>query len=399
MVLETTTSIRSVVSATHLSDVLDLPADFSYDECVHSLPLHWIKQNSTEIKRKLGGNILRLALEKHGFVVISDVATQQECNKLIHLGCNWIDAATAVETRMIEQTEAAAPAGTFPVALASLEGGILPFYGAGHSTCAWMARSLVRPVFEALYETENLISSLDGLVFWCNTNTNDSSSKPPTDAGWFHVDQNPRNKPDFAAVQGLLNLLPVTESTGGNALVAQSHRNFPHYLDAAGPCGAFYQTRLDEVNGDDWLEVDPDDEQVLHPERILSLLLRPGDFLLWDSRVAHCSYPPLATAAGAASSPDFLIRAATLVSMMPANSASPSALQARKEAVDMRRTLTHWANQVSPLGAERPELLQLEHKRVELMNSGSVKVLLGWDDLSDEQKALVAGKSFSSPSA
>mmetsp|Transcript_35861 Transcript_35861/g.107057 ORF Transcript_35861/g.107057 Transcript_35861/m.107057 type:complete len:170 (+) Transcript_35861:2210-2719(+) len=164
-------------------------------------------------------------------------------------------------------------------------------------------------------------------------------------------------------------------------------------------------------------------------------LLSPGDLLLWDSRTVHCSYPGRCgddndddndeassanddDAVGAQQS-EFdssqgLIRAASLVSMMPSSRATgPAILARRKEAVDRCRTLTHWANEVAPLGEEREEEAAKEGMRVDFIkrwqwqqrrqssSSGGDgdgdgerrrrKVLLSFSDLNREQRRLVCG--------
>jgi hypothetical protein len=134
-------------------------------------------------------------------------------------------------------------------------GGIIPFYGSGHSSFAWFVRSQIQvaQTFSALHYGDldlinKLISSLDGVVLW----SEDEYKK--TEAGWFHVDQNPEKKPGFACVQGLLNLLPVTRRTGGNVLVAKSHLAFPAHYTLSQCFENFYKVRLEEVKGDDWME-------------------------------------------------------------------------------------------------------------------------------------------------
>ena len=104
----------------------------------------------------------------------------------------------------------------------------------------------------------------------------DDSNKPTTiaayhhDKGWFHIDPNPQTKPKFAFVQSLVNLLPVIENTDGNVVVIGSYKMFPnHYLrssksssddvDVDVVVNEFYYKRLKEMNGDDWLEIDPND--------------------------------------------------------------------------------------------------------------------------------------------
>ena len=404
------TRFVQAVRATDWSDIILTPHSELEYQSVCSLPFEWIDNNNNNNNKNEESHNhhlkLKLALERHGFLVVSGVLGPEECQEVLELGWDWIEAASVAEQKIREEPNGSET--TLEVARKppvcrtevstlsseffprSLEGGILPFYGSGHSSCAWMVRSHpnVKQVFAALYDTNKLISSLDGLVFWR------SHESAPGDSGWFHVDQNPRHKPAQECVQGLVNLLPVTPSTGGNALSVQSHHDFGHILDPDGPCYDFYQTRLDEIAGDDWLEIDPNDSSILHPRRILSVLLKPGDLLLWDSRVAHCSYPPTNksnTHAG-------LVRAATLVSMMPTSRATRRVLMDRQQAVEHHRTLTHWANQVVPLGAECVEEVRLEQQRVQWIqhwqNQVGRKVLYEWNDLSDEQQRLVVGEEM-----
>jgi hypothetical protein len=44
----------------------------------------------------------------------------------------------------------------------------MPFYGSGHSSFAWMIRSnpKLKKIFETLFGTSDLISSLDGVALW-----------------------------------------------------------------------------------------------------------------------------------------------------------------------------------------------------------------------------------------
>lgn len=176
-------------------------------------------------------------------------------------------------------------------------------------------------------------------------------------------------------MQGLVSLLPTTSASGGNVLVAKSHKLFPHYYlspntttssstttrtthtrkqdggsnddcddrglsgGCAGPGrgGAggreyCYADQVAAVNGDDWFAL-PKDDPMLDPmldpvftasiscsssrsrnsngsnssrrsnksarmrrkkrvsTEVVSVALRAGDLLLWDSRTVHCSSP------------------------------------------------------------------------------------------------------------
>lgn len=226
-------------------------------------------------------------------------------------------------------------------------------------------------------------------------------SKFRTEPGWFHLDQNARHKPGPCAIQGLVNLLPTNASTGGNVLVAQSHKLFPaHYTNNYGACSEFYRQRLDELGTEDWMECDPNDTILLGDQsKVISCMLEPGDMLLWDSRTAHCSFPAAeeATVGGTHSSSHSLIRAAAVVSMIPSKGVPKDILDARRLAVEQSRTLTHWVNKVSPLGEEHVEYVRREEGCVREMKLQAKKkglpcTLLTFEDLTPEQRNLVVGK-------
>lgn len=245
------------------------------------------------------------------------------------------------------------------------------------------------------------------------------------DKGWFHIDQNPEQKPDFTSVQGLVNLIPVTERSGGNVLVMESHKMFPdHYLQqpkqnetSAHDVNLFYYERLKEINGDDWLEIDPHDHVLLREESIVTCLLGAGDMLIWDSRLVHCSHPGRSsTKCGEKNEKENsmtddgglqnqgLTRVAGLVNMIPRAKCKLDVHTERLQAVQNARTLTHWVDKVSGLGEERGEEVEREHQRVECMRNFDARlcldgeghsrvnhrrVLLSLDDLTVEQRKLI----------
>ena len=455
-------------------------------------------------------NVIRETIQQHGFAIVSNVLTKHDCEHALELARDWWEAACFADhhtmqthNRTNKTVEASSPLNQLSreneevceedavarkVPQHSLEGGMLPFYGSGHSTFAWYVRSRPRllRVFQALHnihpsnnnkekdidehgfekEDSKLLSSLDGIVLWSRHH------QAPTDAGWFHVDQNPITKPHFCSIQGLVNLLPTNPETGGNALVVGSHQYFPHHYcssngtttendavpdnrqnqqkrknmtkgeanDSQQPrvgesAPLFYQKRLEELQGDDWMEIDPLDTTVLQPDKIVTLLLNAGDLLLWDSRTVHCSYPSIkfrsdhkhqeqpnhqpqshADKSSEVARHDGFVRAATTVTMIPApgnpTTISLQVLKARKASCSLPslRTLTHWIDHVQPLGEERPKMANLEQERIQAMlqweqeprpscdedsstRHKKKKVLLDFGELSLLQKRLVVGDS------
>ena len=132
--------------------------------CARAIPVDWLTSFDTNKK-------LRNVLDKHGFVVISSALTTQECQEAVSLGWDYLEAASQVESGDAQEPPLRrSDATTFvhqnmPM---SVQGGMLPYYGSGHSTLAWFVRShpRIKTIFQAMYETELLLSSLDGIVLW-----------------------------------------------------------------------------------------------------------------------------------------------------------------------------------------------------------------------------------------
>ena len=361
--------------------------------------IHWI-----ELEREGAHTRLNSLLDRQGYVVIQNILTEKECQWAERLAWDWIEDASRVEQALqegVDVLETQPPVQryrpethTSPYFPKSLEGGIMPFYGAGHSTFAWRIRShkLVRKVFEVLYGTDDLMSSMDGIVAW--------PRHYQGDRGWFHVDQNPRTKPQRASIQGFVNVLSEpTIFPMGNVLVKGSHRLFPeHYTVENHECSEFYRDRLDELGGEDWLEIDPNDTILLQPEKVISIELECGDMLLWDSRVVHCSHPPPPgyEAFHFQEPTRHLFRLAALVTMMPSDQVPPEVVQERLLASRQLRTLTHWVNKAAPLGEEDTENARLEARRVELMlrtdRRSGIPILRDFDHLGRYEQELVVGK-------
>ena len=84
----------------------------------------------------------------------------------------------------------------------------------------------------------------------------------------------------------------------------------------------------------------PNDDPKLSSKPAVMCHMEPGDMLLWDSRTIHCSN------SGTELSDDTnnLIRAASLICMMPKYLSDESVLEKRREAVDKLISTTNWTN-------------------------------------------------------
>lgn len=218
--------------------------------------------------------------------------------------------------------------------------------------------------------------------------------------------------------QGIVNLLPVTKISGGNVLIEKSHRLFPHHYTSHAN-REYYKDRLNEVDGDDWLEIYADDKVAVCEDDAICCQLEPGDMLLWDSRLVHCSYPgnyiddnnfcnsaehiaidkneekkENRNLTSLLSKANGLIRAASLVSMRAMRTdddsrLSPEVASSRKNASIHCQSLTHWIDKASILAGERMDEVAKEKSRTDWMKKYKPGVLLAYGDLDETRRRLI----------
>ena len=267
-------------------------------------------------------------LDEHGFVVIRNALTATQTNTALGLLWDYLEGlGTGIDRHDVNSWDD----DRWPTAV---HGGILPSYGIGHSSAQWFIRDqqAVQDSFAAIWEDNDLLTSFDGMAIWrpwthnANWRTNDG----PT---WMHIDQHPIGRPGRHCVQGLVNLIDSSQATGGNVMVPGSHKRFE-------AIPADYPDRLARIHP----SIDhfrfPKQDPLLADTQPIQAHLKAGDMLLWDSRTIHCSSP------GTETPPDNkqLLRAASLVCMMPRAKSNPEVLSQRKEAVASCISTTNWSD-------------------------------------------------------
>lgn len=278
-------------------------------------------------------------LKENGYVVFASVLSAQECEEVLDLIFQWLGQAT---NGLVEQGDPSTFHHWPPCIGQAPDTGILPYNGIGQSEAQWRVResSHVRQAFSSIWGTEDLITSFDAICLF-RPWKHDLSWK--TKGGWFHVDQHPKFRLGFESVQGLVNLLPMNENSGGNVLIPKSHLQFGEWLRR-------YPAEVATVDqGEDLFNIPQDDIVLTNPQHISRIHLEVGDLLCWDSRTIHCSAPSLT--GESVSKRHELVRAVSFVCMSPRTKASEEVIKARKHAV---------ADQVST--AHRPHLFQPTHE-------------------------------------
>ena len=262
-----------------------------------------------------------------GYAVFKAVVRPEQCNISLGHFWKWIRATS-------NQKVVPGNVDTYhhwPTTVS--KGGILAYQGIGQSEFCWSIRTQPKVIdaFSTLWQNKDLLTSFDGACVmrpW----THDASWK--TQRAWFHVDQNPAVYPEFDCIQGLVNLLPMTQSSGANLLIPESHNHF-----------ATYSTRYPDIvanlpQNEHYFEI-PAGDPILNKRNLrpLRINLEAGDLLCWDSRTAHCSCP--GTDGQAIDPINNLLRATVFVCMVPHHMATTEVINARKQAVESQTTTTH----------------------------------------------------------
>jgi hypothetical protein len=267
-------------------------------------------------------------LDQHGYVILKETLTEKETEKTLCLLWDYLEnLGTGIDRKDPKTWED----DRWPT---SAHGGILPSYGIGHSESQWFLRSIpnVKKAFAKIWGTDELLTSFDGVSLWRPWNIN-PTWKTESGQSWFHIDQHPITRPGKQCIQGLVNLLPTSKDIGGNVVVPGSHRFFKNIPSE-------YKERLSKLPlGIDHFRF-PNDDPKLSSEKPLMCHMEPGDMLLWDSRTIHCSNSGDKLPEGAKS----LIRAASLICMMPKERSNEDVINQRRRAVEKVISTTNWSD-------------------------------------------------------
>jgi hypothetical protein len=186
-------------------------------------------------------------LQENGYVILKGALSVRECRVALDLVFDYLEA---LDTGIDRHDPSTWGQENWPDHLGA---GILPWYGVGQSKAMWYVRSkaAVRKAFQTIWGGEELLTSFDGMCLFRPWGR-DPSWK--TASNWYHVDQHPIHQPRFECVQGLVNLLPTSEHTGGNVLIPRSHKTILAHLRKA------YPDALSALpQGEDFFEIPADD--------------------------------------------------------------------------------------------------------------------------------------------
>ena len=203
---------------------------------------------------------------------------------------------------------------------------IIHKYSVAHMSASWEARLLTKPLFAALWGTQKLLSSYDGVAI----------GKPPeTGFGHFHekkrhslhLDQGPK-RPGLHAYQGALYLETADEDDWCFQVLTKSHLHFEEFFKVFKAGRGFRTLNDEEVN---WLlEKGCDHLRVPVPQ---------GGMVLWDSRLVHDGAPPSMDRKN-----KDRWRFVNFISMTPAIWAEHKDMAEHKLGYDTLRCSKHWSS-------------------------------------------------------
>jgi len=267
-------------------------------------------------------------LHEHGYAVIANVLDTAAVAKAISLTWDYLESlGTGIDRNDVTTWDD----DRWPT---YVHGGILPGHGVGHSAAQWFIRSSpeLKKAFAAIWNDDDLLVSFDGMALWRPWKVKDSW-KTNRGGSWLHIDQHPITRPGLQCVQGLVNLIQTSPQSGGNVLIPGSHKTFSSIP-------TLYPERLGRIP----LEIDhfrfPADDPLLKGTPPIMCHLEAGDLLLWDSRTIHCSSASLQDPEA---KPE-LMRAVSLVCMMPKKLTDEKVLGQRKRAVERVISTTNWTD-------------------------------------------------------
>ena len=248
-------------------------------------------------------------LEEDGVAVLPGVLTETECN----------DHITHIHTWLAQFGEKGFP---------ETRGSIIHNYKAAHHPVAWSTRLRTTKVFEALWETDKLISSIDGMAIGHPPELGNASVLAGRTHN-LHLDQGDKKK-GLHAYQGAVYLETADEDDWCFVVMNGSHSRHQDFFENREPQpagkGEFLLLSKDDIA---WYE------SMGCPVRRVPV--PKGGMVLWDSRTVHAGAPPHKHR----QHPDRW-RYVVFVCMVPAAWASPEDMAKKKEAYETMSCSRHW---------------------------------------------------------
>ncbi len=288
-------------------------------------------------------------MEDNGYVVFSDVITEEDLEKGIDLLWEMLER---MNTGIVRDDTSTFTNDNWPNTFSN---GIIDQYGVGQSPFMWHNRSRkgVKRAFSIILQEEDLVVSYDAFNIF---------RKPPHKITGleYHVDQG-RNLLGKQCIQGLITYYPSSEHTGGLTVIPGSHLHHDEVILKSEKNSNFVMLKSKELVWGDPV--------------LLSVPAR--SLILWDSRTIHGNTSYIS------STPcqDYpLLRLVAYVCMMPRSKIPEDIMQQRKDSIGKSITTSHWPNQFCK---KRPPRFPRKGKVIEDVTP------LPFELMTDDMKSLI----------
>ncbi|KAK7478157.1 hypothetical protein BaRGS_00030604, partial [Batillaria attramentaria] len=208
-------------------------------------------------------------------------------------------------------------------------------YKIGHLAPSWSVRLKSRGVWEQLWGTKELLTSIDSVAIGRPPEEGVEKFFTP-DGGWMHVDQG-AGRVGLHAYQGAVYLETASIDDWVFEVMDGSH---VHHEE-------FFQEHPEErkaslESGTDGVRLEEEHVKWYRQKGCLKkrVAVPMGGMVLWDSRLVHCNARPMKGRAN----PDRW-RWVVIVCMTPASWADKASLRLKKKAYRELRMTTHWPSQ------------------------------------------------------
>ncbi|XP_062571559.1 uncharacterized protein LOC134233591 [Saccostrea cucullata] len=306
-------------------------------------------------------------LDDQGFSVVEGVLSEEDCRRYSDEFKDWVH----------QYKDNNKTFGSFESLVQS--------YRIGHFHASWAVRLKVKHVFSELWETEKLLSSVDGVAVSPPPEMMPDRPKFRTKKTFLHLDQGSKRQ-GLHAYQSGVYLEESSDSDHCFRVLKGSHKLIKDFYDnfslAARQSSAFeyYELTQEEI---DW-----------YKDRGCPATTVPvprGGMVLWDSRLVHDNARPVE---GRPRSDRW--RHVVFVCMTPAKWAKQSDIKIKREAYEHLLMTTHWPSQgvstfpeYHPTGREGiRELTELP----EIAKQREVRLLMGVDEYEFNDGASIGPK-------
>ncbi|XP_021350058.1 uncharacterized protein LOC110448233 isoform X2 [Mizuhopecten yessoensis] len=255
-------------------------------------------------------------LETKGYSVVSGVVTTEECDIYTQQFKDWV--------------------AKFGDDLPFSHDSLMHYYRVGHFDATWRVRLKAKRVFASLWNTEKLLSSMDGIAIGVPPEI--AKGKYREDGkSWLHLDQG-RTRKGLHVYQAAVYLEETSESDHCLRVLGNSHLYHDKFQEA------FPDAMVldDEENEEEFFLFKPEwvdwyKEQGC-TERIIAV--PKGGMVIWDSRTVHDAVFPKR---GRVHSDRW--RFVVFVCMAPAIWATDADYKTKQFAYDNYRSTAHWPAQ------------------------------------------------------